>query len=242
MSADTVFFYVHSDKVISVSNNLFDHKWPQQIMNDQYPPMISVEDSSSVLNLLLHVLYNMSYNKYALNAQDVTGALDSLAKYGYSTHIFVHHSSELHNLMLDHAPTHAMDMYTAAACYRLEELAIAISPYTLSLELSELTDEMVEKMGAMYLRRLVFLHLGRIQALKRLLDSPPEFHRSTATCGLSVQRHLTRAWNLATAGILWEVRPGTTIAGFTSPGLSLCPLQTFLPVESNLFWAIWWIR
>jgi hypothetical protein len=63
-------------------------------------------------------------------------------------------------------------MYALAAQHKLEQLAIAVSPSLLSFDLATLTDDLVGRMGAVYLKRLVFLHLGRSAALKRLLSPP----------------------------------------------------------------------
>lgn len=177
-------------------------------MNDQYPPIVAVEEISPILNLLLHVLYSISCGKYNVSPDDIAGTMDALTKYGYSLHLYVHPTSELYKLALNLASSNPLEMYMAAASHNLDTLAISVSSHMLPIDLSDLTDEVVEKMGATYLRRLIFLHLGRVQALKRLLAPPPEFHRPTASCGYSKQRQLARAWSLATAGLAWEAHPG----------------------------------
>jgi len=59
----------------------------------------------------------------------------------------------------------------------------------LSYSLASLTNELAVKMGPLYLKRLFFLHLGRIEALKRLLLPPPQ-----------------PAWALASAYLAWDAR------------------------------------
>jgi len=110
-------------------------------------------------------------------------------------------------LILSRAPIAPMDMYVLAANHNMEELAVSISSHLLSFDLSGLTDNLAERMGAVYLRRLIFLHLGRADALKRLLLPLPDFHGPTPTCGLEERGKLMRAWSLATASLAWDARP-----------------------------------
>lgn len=160
------------------------------------------------MTLLLHFVYNLPCTAYSHIAAEVVQSVEALKKYGFPVHIFLQPDSQLYNLILHYAPVQPLDMYTLAASHDLDELATAISAYTLSLHLSELTDTIVVKIGAVYVRRLVFLHLGRIAALKRLLAKQPEFHGPTAACGFPEQRQLMRDWNNTTAGLAWEVRAG----------------------------------
>lgn len=67
---------------------------------------------------------------------------------------------------------------------------------------------MAERIGAVYLKRLFFLHFGRAEALKRILLPPPHPHAPTPSCDFSDQKKLTRAWALASAYLAWDTRPG----------------------------------
>lgn len=210
MTSDNVFFYVHSHRILTISNNAFDSKWPPATpdMNEQEPPLVMVPESSPVLNLVLHVAYYLPCNQYATRSDEVVQAVDAIAKYGLPLQLLAQPKSNLYNLILSRAPVSPLMMYVSAASHGLEDLAVAISSHLLSFDLSGLNDELVEKMGAVYLRRLIFLHLGRTAALKRLLSPPPAFHGPTNTCGFPEQRQLMRAWSLATAGLAWDARPG----------------------------------
>ena len=66
---------------------------------------------------------------------------------------------------------------------------------------------MAAKIGPIYLKKLFFLHLGRTDALKRLLLPPPHPHAPTPTCDFMEQKKLTRAWALASAYLTWDARP-----------------------------------
>lgn len=100
-------------------------------------------------------------------------------------------------------------MYTLAAQHGLEQLAVAVSPFLLSFDLAALTDDFVGRMGAVYLRRLVFLHLGRSAALKRLLSPPLDYHTPDDACGAEEHDALMNAWSVAIAPLAWDARPGT---------------------------------
>lgn len=100
-------------------------------------------------------------------------------------------------------------MYALAAQHRLEQLAVAVSPFLLSFDLASLTDDLVGRMGAVYLKRLVFLHVGRSMALKRLLSPPLDYHTPNDACGAREHDALMNAWSLAAAELAWDARPGT---------------------------------
>ncbi len=78
----------------------------------------------------------------------------------------------------------------------------------LSYHLPGLTDELVDRIGPRYLKRLFFLHMGRADALKRILLPPPHPHPPTLWCDFEEQKRLARAWALASAYLAWEARPG----------------------------------
>jgi hypothetical protein len=85
--------------------------------------------------------------------------------------------------------------------------------------------EHTARMGASYLKRLFFLHLGRAAAFKRLLTTGPGPHPPTPTCGLAAQQGTTRAWVLAAALLSWDARPDVSSAEIN---------ETFTAVEGEL--------
>ena len=74
--------------------------------------------------------------------------------------------------------------------------------------LKKLPEDATKKIGPLYLKRLYFLHLGRLQTFRSLLVSPPHLHPETDKCDFADQKRLARAWALATAYLAWEARPG----------------------------------
>lgn len=77
----------------------------------------------------------------------------------------------LHTLLLTHAKSRPLDLYIFAATKGLDALAIAVSSNLCGMALHSLTDQQCGQMGAVYLKRLFFLHLGRVDALKVCCES-----------------------------------------------------------------------
>jgi len=153
----------------------------------------------------------MSAIHYAPSPEAVIAAAESLEKYGLSARTYLAPASPLSTLFLSTAPQVPIEFYAVAGAYDLIHLAIPISSFLLSYSLASLTDDLAVKMGPLYLKRLFFLHLGRVEALKRLLLPPPQPHVPTANCDITEQKKLTRAWALASAYLAWDVRPGKSL-------------------------------
>lgn len=221
LSADSVFFNVHSHRLLAASDNGFGHLLPAAPKKarggdphappDPDPdqsPIVSVPESSEILNLVLHAVYGLSCTHYVPALDTLVAAGDTFGTYGLSARAVVAPGAPLFDALLLHAPVRALDVYVFAARHDLLELAVLTSSHLLSLQLAGLTDEVCAAMGAVYLKRLFFLHLGRADALKRLLLMPPPAHTPTQQCGFEERGKLTRAWALAAAYLAWDSRPG----------------------------------
>jgi hypothetical protein len=161
-----------------------------------------------VLNVVLHTMYHISCSNYSPSVPTLSAGVSALKAYGVNLHSYICPSTPLFNLLLSHAPAMPLDVYSLAAEHSLDALAVSASPHLLSFSLSNLSDEIAQKIGSVYLKRLFFLHLGRSDALKRLLLPPPHPHPPTRDCDFIEQKKLTRAWALASAHIAWDARPG----------------------------------
>lgn len=213
VSSDSVFFYVHTHKLLAASTNGFNSLLPLKELDrpEGGGNILPLHIDSVVLNILLHTIHNMSAVHYSPSPEAVLAAVDSLEKYGLSVQIYLAPASPLSTLFLGTAPLAPVEFYALAGAYDLNHLAIPISSFLLSYSLASLTDELAVKMGPLYLKRLFFLHLGRIEALKRLLLPPPQPHAPTAKCDFTEQKKLTRAWALASAYLAWDARPGESL-------------------------------
>ena len=210
-SSDSVFFYVHSHVLLGASQNGFKDMLPAPHSNkdDNFGPILAVPEPSAVLNVLLHTIYDMSCAHYSPSFEQLVSAVHAMKNYGIPPDSRILPSTPLFILLLSHAPLHPLELYAVAASYDLRDLAVSTSSHLLSLQLSSITESMAERIGPLYLRRLFFLHFGRVDALKRLLLSPPHPHAPTTWCDFTEQKKLTRAWALASAYLAWDARPGT---------------------------------
>lgn len=210
ISADRVLFHLHANQVLALSTNGFAHKWPPQScsVNSNSVPIILVPEPSPLVNLVLHCVYDLPCTRFSSSVEDVSDCVTTIIKYGLPLAVYISQGRALYNLVLSKAPTAGIQMYALAAQHRLEQLAVALSPFLLSYDLATLTDDLVGQMGAVYLRRLVFLHLGRSAALKRLLSPPLNYHTPDDTCGTREHDALMNAWSLAVTPLAWNARPG----------------------------------
>jgi len=230
ISSDSVFFYVHTHKILAASTNGFNSLLP--LKEPDRPEgagnILPLHIDSVILNILLHAIHNMSVVHYAPSPEAVIAAVESLEKYGLSVRTYLTPASPLSTLFLGTAPRAPIEFYATAGAYDLNHLAIPISSFLLSYSLASLTDELVAKMGPLYLKRLVFLSLGRIEALKRLLLPPPQPHEPTANCDFAEQKKLTRAWALASAYLAWDARPDLSTQAIE---IALRPLGDYLACD-----------
>jgi hypothetical protein len=129
-----------------------------------------------------------------------------MPKYGLLVHDAIAKGKPLASVILSLARTQALDTYALVAHHNLEDLAIETSHYLISVPLHNLTDAQCNKMGPIYLRRLMFLQLGRMERLKTLLKELPSTHPPTATCDeLDQKRLLFLYWHMAASEICWEI-------------------------------------
>ncbi|KAF8138543.1 hypothetical protein EV363DRAFT_1393988 [Boletus edulis] len=231
LSSDSVFFYVHNHVLLAASENNFNSLLPPPAKAKSGPMghVVLVSESSTVLNVVLHAVYDMSCSHYSPSFETIAAALKAMTTYGISLRTRVAPTTPLHTLLLSLAPIYPLELYALAASYDLYDIAIPTSAYLLSFSLASLTDEMAERIGPKYLKRLFFLHFGRADALKRLLLPPPHPHPPTPTCDYAEQKKLTRAWALASAYLAWDARPDLSTGIMES---ALAPLGEQLSCES----------
>jgi len=230
LSRDAVWFYVHTNKLLKSSENNFNSLLPlmPQIGNTQLGSIIAVQESSVVLNVVMHTIYNISCAQYNPSFHTIAAAIASLKTYGIPLRQRIIPSTPLFSLLMSHAPLVPLELYTLAASHDLYDLAAVTSSYLHSFSLSSITDEMAGKMGPVYLKRLFFLHYGRADALKRILLAPPHPHAPTPQCDFTDQKKLTRAWALASAYLAWDARADLSTSTIES---ALTPLENHLTCD-----------
>ncbi|KAJ7047427.1 hypothetical protein C8F04DRAFT_1058802 [Mycena alexandri] len=228
LSKDSVYFYVHSDLLLEASENRFRAMLPISPTSDDEPPVLNVPEASPVLNVILHAIYDMSCSHYSPSFETLISAVDSMPIYGINPKSTILPSTPLFTLLLSHAPLFPLELYALAAHYDIYDLAVPTSSHLLAYPLSRLTDQISERMGPVYLKKLFFLHFGRAEALKRVLLPPPHPHPPTPTCDFHSQKGLSRAWALASAYLAWDIRPDMSTNALES---ALRPLAEHLPCD-----------
>ncbi|KAI9062532.1 hypothetical protein FKP32DRAFT_1593178 [Trametes sanguinea] len=226
LSCDGVHFYVHITQILSVSTNHFnDLVSPTAMMKYQgcheSAPVVPLRESAPVLNVILHAIYGMSCAHYRPSLDTLIAAVDAMPTYGLSPKEHITPSTPLYSVILSQAPLQPILIYALAAHHDLFDLAVPVSSHLLSFPLYDLTDELVTRMGPVYVKRLFFLHLGRLDALKRVLLPPPHPHPSTESCDFTEQKKLTRAWALASSYLAWEAHPAMSTSAMESALLRL---------------------
>ncbi|KAJ3769437.1 hypothetical protein FB446DRAFT_218821 [Lentinula raphanica] len=204
ISTDSVAFYVHSQTLLDASDNGFRSLIPTPISDT--PQVLYVPEFSETLNLILHVVYRMPFSR-RYTFEDLSTVVHLLPVYGVHPKSYILPDTHMYMSLLSYSPILPLQVYTLAAKHGLEELAVPTSSHLLALDLSTLSDETAEAIGSEYLRRLFFLHIGRVDALKRLLLQPPNLHPPTDDCDAIGQSAMTRVWALASAYLAWDSRP-----------------------------------
>jgi hypothetical protein len=164
-----------------------------------------------VLHLVLHAVYDLPCTQHSPALAELDAAVEALSRYGIATAAALAPKAPLGQALRALAPLHPLNVYALAASHDALALAETASTHLLAFPLCTLTDEAAKRMGGPYVRKLFFLHLGRVEALKRMLVNPPASHVPTARCGFEEQKGLTRAWALAAAYVSWEAKPGELI-------------------------------
>jgi len=113
----------------------------------------------------------------------------------------------MYKLFLSYVPLFPLEVYALAASFDLYDLAAAASSYLLSFSLATLSDEMAQRIGSVYLNRLIKLHTTRMQALKTLILAQPRPHPEIVSCSFADQKRLIRARTMVAAPLAWEACP-----------------------------------
>ena len=208
LSSDNVHFYVHRALILAESRNTFGGLLaPTPPPDDGSTPTVPIPERADVLNIVAHAIYRLPVAHFMPPFDSISAAFDALVRYGVPLAPLCPPGSPLYTLVLSQAPLRPIESYALAAHHDLMALAAPISAHLLAYPLSELSDELAQRIGPIYLKRLFFLHSSRMEALKNLLLRPPQGHEPTFDCDATQQRRLTRAWALASAHLVWDARP-----------------------------------
>lgn len=169
--------------------------------------MKSVLETSVVLNIVLHIVYDLPCDRYCPTFENIEDALKALKKYGVDIMKCINPSSNIFRTLMDTASSNPLTVYALASSYDIPALCTSVSAYLLSVPLTSIPDEVCINIGVIYLRKLLVLQSGRIDTLKGLILPPPLKHAPSAKCDYIAQGRLARAWALTCAYVTWKTRP-----------------------------------
>lgn len=135
LSSDNVFFYVHSHLLLAASENAFNNLLPPASKHQD--SILSVPEHSTVLNILLHTIYDISCIHYSPSLPTITTAVNCLPIYGVLPKTHIAPSTPLYTLLISQAPLDPLEVYALAASLDLYDLAVATSSHLLSFPLSD---------------------------------------------------------------------------------------------------------
>ncbi|CAE6454651.1 unnamed protein product [Rhizoctonia solani] len=227
LTADQVFFYAHRSILLSCSTNCLGgllasdstHRTLKKVdvgrpmdnlLVSSEPRLVIVNIISDIFNMVLLSLYQFPIQDFVPSSQTLRGTISALTSLGCDPGVIAYPRSELYRLLLKSAAADPLPMYAVATQCSFESLAISVSALTLQTSPDQIIDDLARQMGAVYLRRLFFLHLGRADALRRVILPLPTLHPSTANarCSSDAQKGILRAWTLASAYIIAQNHPG----------------------------------
>ncbi|KAK0495478.1 hypothetical protein EDD18DRAFT_243167 [Armillaria luteobubalina] len=204
VSSDRVLFLVHRHMLADTSTNRFN------ALLDSLRSFTTIPETSDFLNIILHAIYGLSCSQFQPNIDTLMIAVCLFPKYGLQPKRYIHPSSPLFSDIRYQMPLSPLTTYVVSSYYELEDLAVITSGHLLALDVSTMSDETVEFIHPVYLKRLFDLQQRRLDTLKRLFDAAPNSHPATPRCDFIAQKSFTRAWSLYTTRLLWDARADLT--------------------------------
>lgn len=173
-----------------------------------------------MFNIIMHIAYGMECDKYEPDLSTLSQGLGSLWKYGIPV---PGQDAGVWSILLRQSQTQPLWAYATAAQYGMDSICVPASRNTLAVSLSTLGEAEAQLMGAIYLRRLFFLHVGRRTALQRVIIAPPQTHPSSHNCSRDMQTSISNAWMIAVGDVITRPLAAST------PVATL--LEVFRPLE-----------
>lgn len=173
--------------------------------------VVAFPKPSPVLNVVLHIIYGRSCRPYNPSGAALLDAVDTLVAHGVAVQTHIVAENPIFELFLAAARSDPLPFYACAGQHRIESLAVPISALLLGHRVYDFPDAMVERMGPVYLKRLVGLQQRRLEILRSLLIQPPEIeivHDPTSDCDQEEQQAVVRAWMFMSTYLIVEARAG----------------------------------
>ncbi len=180
---------------------------------------LTINEDYDVMHVILDAIY-AAFPMYAFTSeggryQDSTimelplliRAMERMIVYGVQPGDFVRSSSLLYKCLFKHIPLHPLDIFTFAAHYKIEALAVQTSSHLLSLNFGTVSSQNRQEIGPEYYDRLLSLHQDRLKSLKLISNDPPLGHPFTLLCTDSDQDDMVKLWNSGMSMVQREATP-----------------------------------
>jgi hypothetical protein len=220
-SDDNTLFYLNSHLLASSGFNVFSVSLQSLSLLHRsstlpggpllHGPVSKIPDSSATLDIIFQTVYGLSCAIQAPTLDSLSFAISRMPVYNLSPSTLIGTGTPLYaHLMGNHAPLEPLKLYTLAGQHSIDSLAVGVSSHLLGLDLSEITDQMATTMGSVYLKRLFFMHKGRLARLKNVLARPPSLHDSklAKVCDIATRAAVRNRWTVLVTSLAWDATPG----------------------------------
>ncbi|KAG2011314.1 hypothetical protein CC2G_011452 [Coprinopsis cinerea AmutBmut pab1-1] len=202
-TSDSVLLYVQSSTMRRMDPRVFQSLLPVvSTQDDKEIGVIDIPERREVLEIIIHALYDRAWLSDGGSLDHLEEALDLMSTYTVRPSLHIGASSHMHGILLQHAALSPFRVYALAARHGLQDLAVRSSTYTLVESLEALTDDLASRMGAVYLRKILCLHMERRNVIKALLAQKPSPHQASTSCTQVDRENLGFAWVLAATSFL----------------------------------------
>ncbi|KAF5328173.1 hypothetical protein D9619_013434 [Psilocybe cf. subviscida] len=168
---------------------------------------VGLDCPSTVLNIIIHALYDISPESYEPSADIIISSVDLMPGYAIMPEKVIFPGCVLYDYILGFMPLRPLDVYAMAAHHKIHPLAVHASSYLHSIDTHLIAEDVCIRIGPVYLTKLARLHVQRFTALKDALLLPPEMHPATPNCTLKQQHDATRVWAHLCADPIWDTKP-----------------------------------
>lgn len=202
-SLDHIIFHVHLSVLTKSSTCLFT---PHAVIQTDGKPN-AISESAEVLNVILHALYCMPCVQFSPSLLVLERALERMElAHEMDIHSYTLSLTSLHTALFMHAHLDPVKLYAMAGHFGMENLATAVSPHLLSIDLYSLTDADFERMGPIYTNRLLILQVNRRKALKTILTSFSSGDEHAPQCSIHGQENIQSAWAKSASVFAWDAK------------------------------------
>lgn len=203
--SDGARFYVHYSRLSDISENDFDGLLapPSPQMN---PPLIDLTEDGETINLILYIVYEAYFHPSRPTCETLRSTLQAVRKYRISPSRIIPKTPLFDGLVAQFSED-PLELYALGAENDIFELASHASEQLQGVPMNEITDEMANRIGPVYLIRLHSLRECRADVLRHLLAPLPRSHEPDSQCGSIEAERMKMMWSNTALMLIANVEP-----------------------------------